>query len=181
MSLPDAYIAVLQKMADAFSKYEAAVGYPPVLVGGAAVTVQTQGAFMSGDFDLYAPHDEVLHECLIQTGFVVDERIGRLAGGYYLPGFDEFGVEAISGQFFEGRADRDRLIRLSISPSSSIVIPSFEDMIADRLGQHEVAAKSDTSRLDQARAIFKLAENLDMNYLKRRIAEEGGDFHLLEG
>lgn len=181
MTLPETYIAVLEKMADVFSAYEDAVGYPPVLVGGAAVAVQTFGAFMSGDFDLYAPNDEVLHQCLLEAGFVPDERIGRLLGGYYLPGHEEFGVEAISGQLFEGRADQDRLIRISITAGSSIVIPSFEDMIADRLGQHAVTTKSDPSRLEQARAIFKLAENLDMNYLKRRIAEEGGDFHLLEG
>lgn len=181
MALPETYIAVLLKMANVFSKYEAAVGYPPVLVGGAAVAVQTQGAFMSGDFDLFAPNDEVLHQCLIEAGFVADERVGRLIGGYYLPGFEEFGVEAISGQLFEGRSERDRLIRFSIGQGSSIVIPSFEDMIADRLGQHAVAGKSDNSRLEQARAIFKLAEMLDLDYLKRRVADEGGDFHLLEG
>ena len=59
------------------------------------------------------------------------------------------------------------------------MIPSVEDMIADRLGQHAIAAKTDTSRLEQALVLFKLARNLDLAYLRRRIKEEGGDVHLL--
>ena len=42
-----------------------------------------------------------------------------------------------------------------------------------------MAAKTDTSRLEQALVLFKLARNLDLAYLKRRIKEEGGDVHLL--
>lgn len=61
-----------------------------------------------------------------------------------------------------------------------IVIPSFEDMIADRLGQHAVAAKSDQSRLKQAQRLFKLTNGLDFVYLERCVREEGGDIHLLD-
>lgn len=47
-------------------------------------------------------------------------------------------------------------------------------MIADRLGQHEIA-KGDTAMLEQARALFTLAQDLDASYLLRRISEEGGN------
>lgn len=48
-------------------------------------------------------------------------------------------------------------------------------MIADRLGQYAVASKTDKSRLERARMLFKLAETLDIDYLQRGIVEEGGD------
>lgn len=51
-------------------------------------------------------------------------------------------------------------------------------MIADRLGQHEIA-KGDTSMLEQAQALFTLAQGLDGTYLLRRIREEGGNPSLL--
>ena len=31
--------------------------------------IQTQGAFMSGDFDLFAPNEEVLDRCLREAGW----------------------------------------------------------------------------------------------------------------
>ena len=55
----------------------------------------------------------------------------------------------------------------------------LEDRIADRLGQHAVASPADTSRLDQARALFGLANTLDKAYLLRRIRDDGGDPALL--
>jgi hypothetical protein len=60
--------------------------------------------------------------------------VGRLKGGYHHSKFPEYGIEAISGQLFDGRSDRERLIRLTLTGDHSIVIPSVEDMIADRLG-----------------------------------------------
>lgn len=179
MALPVPYLQLLEMLAVACDAYEKATGHSPVLVGGGAIAIQTQGVFMSGDFDFFAPNDEVLHRCLLEVGFVVEERVGRLKGGYHHPKFPEYGIEAISGQLFDGRSDRERLIRLTLTGDHSIVIPSVEDMIADRLGQHAIAAKTDTSRLEQALVLFKLARNLDLAYLKRRIKEEGGDVDLL--
>lgn len=180
MALPEPYLQILEMLAAACTAYEKATGLSPVLVGGGAVAIQTQGAFMSGDFDLFAPNDEVLDCCLRAVGFVAEERLGRLRGGYYHPEFPAYGIEAISGQLFDGRADRERLIRLTFTGDCGIVVPSFEDMIADRLGQHAVAAQSDQSRLRQAQTLFKLASGLDLEYLERRVREEGGDIRLLE-
>ena len=63
---------------------------------------------MSGDLDLYTPSDAALETALRQSGFVLEERCGRLAGGFYHPDFPEYGVEAVSGQLFDGRADKSR-------------------------------------------------------------------------
>jgi hypothetical protein len=181
MALPDTYLTLLDILAGAFERYQAATGHSPVLVGGGAVAVQTQGAFMSGDLDLYAPSDAALETALLHTGFVREERHGRLSGGFYHPEFPEYGVEAISGQLFDGRADRTRLIRVLFQADKGIVIPSFEDMIADRLGQYAASSQRDHSRLAQAKLLFRLADDLDLVYLKARIADEGGDFDLLAG
>ena len=181
MAIPDTYLALLNILADAFEHYEVATGHCPVLVGGGAVAVQTQGAFMSGDLDLYAPSDAALESALLHSGFVKEERRGRLAGGFYHPELPEYGVEAISGQLFDGRADKTRLIRVLLHDAKGIVIPSFEDMIADRLGQYAASSQRDHSRLAQAQLLFRLAEDLDVSYLRVRIADEGGNFDLLEG
>ena len=181
MAIPDTYLALLNILADAFEHYEVATGHCPVLVGGGAVAVQTQGAFMSGDLDLYAPSNAALENALLHSGFVREGRRSRLAGGFYHPEFPEYGVEAISGQLFDGRADKTRLIRVLFQDAKGIVIPSFEDMIADRLGQYAASSERDHSRLAQAQLLFRLAEDLDLRYLQIRIADEGGDFDLLEG
>ena len=52
-------------------------------------------------------------------------------------------------------------------------------MIADRLGQYAAGPATDTSRLRQAEALLKLADNLDMEYLLKRIGDEQGDPALL--
>ena len=181
MAIPDTYLALLDNLASAFERYEAVTGHCPVLVGGGAIAVQTQGAFMSGDLDLYAPNDAALEAALLQSGFVREQRRGRLAGGFYHPDFPEYGVESISGQLFDGRADKSRLIRVLIHEARGIVIPSFEDMIADRLGQYAASGQRDHSRLAQAQLLFRLADDLDSGYLQSRIADEGGNFNLLAG
>lgn len=65
------------------------------------------------------------------------------------------------------------------SPRSEVVLPSVEDMIADRLGQYAAAAPSDTSRLEQAKTLLALAPKVERSYLFKRICEEGGDPNLL--
>lgn len=125
--------------------------------------------------------DTALEEALIEQGFVREERHGRLAGGFYHTDYPEYGVEAISCQLFDGRSDRGRLIRVLFQDAKGIVIPSFEDMIADRLGQYAASNQRDHSRLAQAQLLFKLADDLDLSYLRARAADEGGDFGLLTG
>ena len=72
MALPEPYLQILEMLAGACNAYEKITGFSPVLVGGGAVAIQTQGAFMSGDFDLFAPNDEVLDRCLREVGFVAE-------------------------------------------------------------------------------------------------------------
>lgn len=179
MSLPEDFSGLLERMAAAFAQYKAEAGYSPVIVGGGAIAIQTYGAFMSGDLDLYAPNDALLDKCLTGAGFKHEDRERRLLGGYYHPDYPAYGVEAISGQLFDGRSDHSRLLRITLDGDEAITTPSFEDMIADRLGQHAVDRSPDSALLHQAQLLFKVAVALDLDYLKRRVAEEGGDYELL--
>jgi hypothetical protein len=59
-------------------------------------------------------------------------------------------------------------------------LPPPEDVIADRLGQYASDPKGRDDMLEQARLLVLLAEDLDLNYLKRRVVEEGADAELVE-
>ena len=96
---------------------------------------------------------------MLASGFVADDKAVH-GMGWYHPAYPAFAVEQVSGGFFDGRGERDRCLRLILQDGASIVLPAVEDMIADRLGQHEIA-KGDTAMLEQARAQFLLAQDLD--------------------
>lgn len=178
MSLPPEYLAALGPLAKAFSAYEAATGNPPILVGGAAAAIHTDGAFMSADFDVVAGNDVAFEEAMSCAGFVKDDKAVHGLNGWYHPKHPQFAVEQVSGRYFDGRGDRARCLKLSIGGNAAIVLPAIEDIIADRLGQHEVVGK-DASMLEQAKTLYRLAGDLDRTYLLRRIREESGNPALL--
>jgi hypothetical protein len=181
MPLPDDYIAVLDALAGACEHYRQITGGSrAVLVGGAAAAIYTDGLFISGDFDFVAARDEALKAALLRAGFVAEDRQGHLTRGFYHPDYPEYGVEQVSGSLFEGRSDRDRLVLVSTSSAGEIALPAIEDLIADRLAQHEArGSQGDHSRLEQARAMLRLAPKLDVPYLRRRVEQEGANLSLL--
>jgi len=80
------------------------------------------------------------------------------------PEHPQFAVEQVSNGYFDGRGERSRCLKLTVHDDDAIVLPAIEDMIADRLVQHEVAG-GDTSMLQQAKALYAFASNLDIDYL----------------
>lgn len=179
MALPDGYLDALELLAVAFARYEADTGHVAVLVGGAATALQTAGAFMSGDFDVVAPNDGAFDRAMAAAGFLSEGGLGHGAGGWFHPSAPQYAVELVTPPLFDGRADPERLLRLTVR-GASIVLPSIEDLIADRLAQHAVASGADLSRLEQARALLRMAKHVDRHYLERRIVEEGGNPALLD-
>src|SRR5207237_3389593 len=99
--------------------------------------------------------DSAFNEAMITAGFVPEHRSGKLLGGFYHPAHPAYAVEQVSGPLFDGRADNERLIELRVREGNFIVLPSIEDMIADRLAQHAVASPSDPSRLRQAEMLLR--------------------------
>lgn len=180
MPLPDDYFDALIALAFVGQRYRDQVGGDVVLVGGGATAILTDGMFPSFDFDLVAPADDVLKQAMLAEGFIPEDRPGWCLRGYYHPDHPNYGFEHVGTSLFEGAADRNRLIRLAVQGPAHIVLPSAEDLIADRLAQHSVASPTDDSRLRQARMLFGLAERLDRVYLLARIRDEGGDPALLE-
>lgn len=178
MALPDGFVAALAQLGEAFARYEAVTGRPAILVGGAAAAIHTEGAFMSADFDVVAGLDDAFGKAMAEVGFVADSHVGHGSLGWYHPDHPEFSVEQVSGGYFDGRGDRERCLKLAVRDGSIIVLPAVEDIIADRLAQHEVAG-GDDSMLKQAMALFMIAKGLDITYLRRRVAEEGGNLGLL--
>ncbi|GAA5049759.1 hypothetical protein GCM10023208_08200 [Erythrobacter westpacificensis] len=178
MALPDDYTDTLAKLGEAFAAYETATGVRAVLVGGAAAAVLTDGEFMSADFDVLAANDIAFTEAMEGAGFEHDKLAGHGDGGWFHPSQPRYVVEQVSGRYFDGRGDKGRCLQMRVREGSTVVLPAVEDIIADRLGQHEVS-QGDASMLEQARALYTIAQDLDVKYLVRRILEESGNPALL--
>lgn len=144
----------------------------PVLVGGAAVEYHTGSAVMSGDFDVVTPWQKLLEEELQNLGFTAPVGVGRPARGVMHPDL-LIGVEVVSGPLFDGRVaeDSDRLVVVAVE-GGEVVMVGAEDLIADRMGQYNSAPQKVPEMLEQAIYVYELAENLDCEYLDRRIREE---------
>jgi len=181
MALTEEYVAALMPLCHVFECYYQRCGQFPVLVGGAAAAIYTEGQFPSGDFDVVAAVDPIFRAAMLAQGFIPEGRVGKLRFGFYHPNHPSFGYQQVTGPLFDGRSDNNRLVRVTVTETGdAVVLPAIEDLIADRLGQHSVASPTDNSRLLQAKALFKLAESLDTPYLLKRVNEEGGDPTLLE-
>jgi len=173
VALPNDYLAALGAVGEAFAAYEVATGRVAILVGGSAAAIHTQGEFMTGDFDVIAGDDIALDDAMRAVGFEHDKG-PHGSGGWFHPAHPRYGVEQVSGRYFDGRADRGRCMKFNVRDGSQVVLPPIEDMIADRLGQYEVSGY-DTAMLEQAKALFTIAQGLDTKYLIRRIVEESGN------
>lgn len=178
MPLPDDYIAALETLSLVFTSYRNVTGGDAVLVGEAAI--YTAGLFPSGDFDIVAARDEEFDQIMLLHGFRAEDRSGHLLVGYYHPHHPKYGFQQVSGDLFDGLAERHRLVHILVTPQSDITLPAIEDLIADRLGQYAIASPTDNSRLKQAQSLFLLGHDIDLAYLRRRVTEEGGDPTLLD-
>jgi hypothetical protein len=171
------FVEALRLLERAFALAEERGAQLPVIVGGAAVEYHTGGAIQSGDVDLAEGDEAIITGALLEVGFCRESRRGRLLRGFYYVGADfEIGVEFVSKPLFDGRTDRSRLELVSVSEEGRKVLrfPPIEDMIADRLGQYEEHPRDHIDMLVQAKILWRLADELDLAYLARRIEEEFG-------
>jgi hypothetical protein len=173
------YVSALVALGRVCKEYRTRTGGPAYLVGGAAVAIFTQGTFHSADFDLVVAFEDAFHKILLDHGFIPEDRGGKLLVGYYHPDHPQFGWQLVTGPLFDGRSDKGLAVQLELEAGSAVVLPAVEDLIADRLAQYE-SNRLDPSRLHQAELLFQVAEKINMDYLKKRVAEEGGDTTLLD-
>jgi hypothetical protein len=65
-----------------------------------------------------------------------------------------------------------------MAPGSKLNVAPVEDLITDRLAQYARAPR-DIRPLKQAKLLKRLGGKLDMVYLAKRLADEGGDISLI--
>jgi hypothetical protein len=165
------FVEALRLIGSAMAELRAANLQCPVLVGGAALQLWTTGRYVSGDFDLVGVDPAPMEAALIARGFRREDRPGHLLRGLYHPSLD-IGVEFVSGQLFDGHADRDRLRLVAIAPDSQVLVIPVEDVIADRLGQFVSHPRASRALLRQAVLAWSLATEIDRPYLDQRIRAE---------
>ena len=173
------FVEGLRRLARVFDAYEAKTKSRPVLVGGAAASIYSGGMITSGDFDVIAAAHTVFDRVMAEHGFRREDRAGHLLVGYYHPDIPTIGVQLVSGRLFDGRTDPQRIALLPVENGGTIALAPIEDLIADRLGQYAASNDRDDEMLEQARLLFKLAGEVDHEYLIKRVSEETGDPALL--
>lgn len=176
MALPKVFTAVLTLLGQVFEEYHKLSGARAILVGGAAVSIFTRGAYLSGDMDVLVAVNDAFIVALEKYGFEKDKE--HLRGGYFHPSYPTYYVDLNSGALFDGRADPRTVRVVILRPDSKLNLASVEDLIADRLAQFS-ANERDPRPLKQAKLLKKLAGPLNMTYLAKRVADEGGDLTVL--
>lgn len=149
---------------------------PPVLVGGATVELYSASRTITGDFDVVTGRQEDFEAILQEHGFIRPSGAGMATRGWIHPEF-KLGFEVVSSTLLDGQADRNRIVMVQIGDAGQAAVMPIEDIIADRMGQY--ASGSAPDMLDQARALFALYPDADLDYMEKRIRyETGGDYGL---
>ncbi len=161
--------AALAKLAMVSSEMDRQGLRPPVLVGGGAVELYTQGAVNTGDFDLVTSLQPEFEAVLAGHGFVRPTGPGLATRGWIHPEL-ALGFEVVGSRLLDGLADHEMVRIIEIGEQGAIAVIAVEDLVADRMGQF--ASGSAPEMRDQALALFGLSRGLDLAYMERRIREE---------
>jgi hypothetical protein len=70
MALSKPFLEVIALLGVVFDEYQRSTGLFAVLVGGAAVTLYTQGRYVSGDFDIVAGVGDAFDLAMKNYGFI---------------------------------------------------------------------------------------------------------------
>jgi len=141
----------------------------PVLVGGAAAELYSGSAIATGDFDVVTARRDILEQALVEHGFTKPSGPGILTRGWVHPEL-RLGFEVVGSQLLDGHADRDKVQLIDAGEGARFAVIAVEDLIADRMGQYHSGTAPEM--LDQAKTLFSLYEDADVNYMDRRIREE---------
>jgi len=141
-------------------------GEMPIVVGGEALEIYTQGGYTTGDIDLKGPKD-CIEQVLSEWGFT---RKGRI---WFNSDLDIY-IDWLGAELDEGPEATKRTNFVVIKDDLRIRIISIEDLIMDRLN----AAKwwKDEDSLMWAGVLVEvkaaLKEPLDLQYLRQRARED---------
>eukprot|EP01037_Dinobryon_pediforme_P016781 gene16781-16962_t len=166
--------AALEKLAEISSAMDELDLKPPILVGGGAVELYTQGAVNTGDFDLVSTQQTALETIMMKHGFIRPSGPGISTRGWIHPDL-KLGFEVVGSRLLDGYADTSLLQMIEVEAHGTVAVISVEDLIADRMGQYASGAARDM--LGQAKALmaFKTLkttrEAISLATLGKRIAE----------
>lgn len=141
-------------------------GKPPIIVGGEAVELYTQGSYTTGDIDIKSPKT-ITEDILKEWGFDKRER------SWSYTSLDIY-VDWLGESLDEGSDAEKRVINLKIADKYEVRIVSIEDLIIDRLNAYKWWKDEDSLMwakvLVQVKA--KMNESLDLDYLNKRAKDE---------
>ncbi|MFZ5906240.1 MAG: hypothetical protein ACOYVJ_02370 [Nitrospirota bacterium] len=137
----------------------------PIVVGGEAVELYTQGRYTTGDIDIKG-HKETLEAVLGDWGFVKEGRV------WVSREYDLY-LDWLGGSLDEGAEAERRTNSIVIAPGLEVRVISFEDLIVGRL----CAAKywDDSDSLMWAKILIEILMKTgggDPAYLIRRAEKE---------
>ncbi len=137
-------------------------GEPPVLVGGEAVEIYTQGSYTTGDIDMVAPKD-ITEAVLREWGF---EKTGRVWLNRELDIYVDW-----QGGSLKGCAEPETI---ALGGGLDVRVISIEDLVLDRL--NAVKFWGDADSLMWAKVLLRVKQEIgevNEGYLRERAAEEG--------
>jgi hypothetical protein len=138
----------------------------PVVVGGEAVELYTQGSYTTGDIDIKSPRGAT-ESILKEWGFL---KRGRT---WFNKALDIY-VDWVGAALDEGEEAENRVVTIKVSEGLEINVISIEDLVIDRLN----AAKwwGDVDSLMWAKVLLgvkrRLGGKIDLSYLQKRASEE---------
>ncbi len=153
-----------------FSKEMTERGYkPPVVVGGEAVEIYTQGSYTTGDVDIKSSK-KATEEILKSWGFM---NLGRS----WINKEIDIHIDWLGETLEEGIEAENRVNKIQIDEGLEIKVISIEDLVIDRLN----AAKwwGDSDSFMWAKVLIKVKEGIgekpDFDYLQKRAEKDDID------
>ncbi|MDY0040567.1 MAG: hypothetical protein RBS57_09670 [Desulforhabdus sp.] len=146
----------------------------PIVVGGEALEIYTQGNYTTGDIDIKSSYEQ-MEATLLEMGF---RKRGR---AFYSEELDIY-IDWLGATLDEGAEAERRTVLVEIDEDHFIRLISVEDLIMDRLNAAKWWKDSD-SRM-WARVLAKVkqetGEPLDVKYLQQRAEAEEVEDELKE-
>jgi len=136
-------------------------GAAPIIVGGEAVELYTQGSYTTGDIDIKSAPD-VTEAILKEWGFM---RAGRA----WLNKELDIYIDWLGSSLAEGEEAEKRVTTIRIAEGLEVRVISVEDLVIDRLGAFKWWGDMDS--LLWARVLInvkKSIDRLDEDYLRER-------------
>ncbi|MEW6110027.1 MAG: hypothetical protein AB1632_12800 [Nitrospirota bacterium] len=157
-------------------------GRPPVVVGGEAVEIYTQGSYTTGDMDIKADYSK-FSKIVAQWGFrpisgeyrkscKIDKKRHGAERAWCSKEMDIY-IDWLGSNLEEGQEAEKRVETVALDDELSLKVISFEDLIIDRL----CAAKfwKDVDSEMWAKVLLEIKNKtgrIDMLYLNKRAVKE---------